>query len=171
LGTTSKGSQYDLSHCEKSRGIKIKIEKNEEIMSENQENDPNKKSGFDKYNEKWRAFLERITKEGNVENVYNFAKTNTRDVIAYILLLTGLFLLFFNPSFGGTLIGVIFGLYFSQELYQSFKEYDHFIQLEGFVKSLVFGGLLLAFFISAPFIFIGAAVAVALRQLLVPFDK
>ncbi len=140
-------------------------------MPENKEQDPNKKSTLDNYSEKLKAFWERVAKETNVEAITQFAKTNTRDMIAYILLLIGLLLLFFNPSFGETLIGIIFGLYFSQEITQGFREFDHFVQLHGFIKSLVFGCFLLALFIGVPFIFIGAAVAVALRQLLAPFDR
>lgn len=135
-------------------------------MAEKNEQNPDNKSEFQKYIEKFKTFWNDLTKDKGVENVFNYAKTNTRDMIAYILLLTGLLLMFFDPSYGGTLIGVIFGLYFSQELFDACKNYETFIQNEGFVKSLVFGAILLAFFFSAPFIFIGAAVAVAVRRLL-----
>lgn len=132
-------------------------------MTENKDPQPHQKNDWDKYLEKVKTFWKDLTKDNGV---YNYAKTNTRDMIAYILLLTGLLLLFFDPSFGETLIGVIFGLYFSQELYDCFKNYELFIHQQGFVKSLVFGALLLALLISAPFIFIGAAAAVAVRRFL-----
>ena len=135
-------------------------------MSASNDQDPSSKGEWGKFKDKLKDYWKKATEESNVESMYNFAKTNTRDTIAYILLLTGLLLLFFSPGYGGILIGVIFGLYFSQELFDAFKNYDQFIHIHGFVKTLVFGALLLAFFISAPFIFLGAAAAVALRQLI-----
>jgi hypothetical protein len=130
-------------------------------MAEN--NDPRPQKPMDKCLATFKRFWEDLTQN---KGMANYAKSNTRDMLAYILLLTGLLLLFFESSFGDTLIGVIFGLYFSNELYQSCKNYELFIQQQGFVKCIVFGALLLALFISAPFIFIGAAAAVIVRRLL-----
>ncbi len=135
-------------------------------MAEKNEQNPKQKNGIETFLEKIKVFWNDLTQDKNVENAVHYAKSNTRDMIAYILLLTGLLLMFFDPNYGGTLIGVIFGLYFSQELYDAFKNYEMFIQTQGFVKSLVFGAVLLAFFFSVPFIFIGAIAAVGVRRLL-----
>lgn len=102
-----------------------------------------------------------------MEEMYNYASSNTRDMIAYALLLIGLILLFAEPPwYGETLIGVIFGLYFGTEMFNLIRNYQTFTEEHGFVKSLILGGTLLALFIKAPFIFIGAAVAIAIKQLI-----
>lgn len=120
---------------------------------------------------KFKDSYENLKKNDKVEGLVNYAKSNTRDTIAYVLLITGILLLFFEPWYGGTLVGVIFGLYFSNEILDLIQNYESYIDQHGIVKFLVFGGLLLAFFITAPFIFIGAAVAVGLKFLLVTGDK
>ena len=89
-----------------------------------------------------------------------------RDTLASVLMLTGLFLLFFEPSYAGALIGVIFGLYFAPEIARLVKDYRLVLDKLGSVRSLILAGVLIAFFISAPFVFFGAVVAVAVRQLL-----
>lgn len=93
--------------------------------------------------------------------------TNARDIIAYILLIIGVLLLFYYPAYGQALVGVTVGLYFGHEIFHFLKNFGEEIEKLGIARSLILGGLFLAFFISAPFLFLGAAFAVALRQLLV----
>ncbi|MBA3958707.1 MAG: hypothetical protein H0X51_10000 [Parachlamydiaceae bacterium] len=108
--------------------------------------------------------------EDRKENFYDYAKTNTRDMIAYVMMILGIILLFFQPLYGGLIIGVVVGVYFAKEIIALLKDYETFIDSQGLVRSLVLGGTLLAFFISAPAIFIGAAVVVFLRLFLVSED-
>ena len=105
-------------------------------------------------------------KESFSDKIVNYASSNTRDTLAYVLMLTGIFLLFFEPAYAGALIGVIAGLYFAPELTQVIKNRQHWFNQVGSVRSLILIGLIVAFFISAPFIFFGAVIAVAARQLL-----
>lgn len=116
--------------------------------------------------DKLKSSIESIKQHEKVDQVVRYASSNTRDMLAYILMLTGLFLLFYQPAYAGALIGVIFGLYFAPEIASLFKTYSQWIDKLGLVRSLILGGLLLALFISAPFIFFGAIVAVAVRQLI-----
>jgi hypothetical protein len=108
--------------------------------------------------ESWRA-------NAQFGKVYDYAKSNNRDTIAYILLVVGLFLLFFEPWFGGILIGIIFGLYFSQEITDVIVNHVEIIDKLGIARSMVLAFVLLVFLISAPFVFIGAALAVCLKRL------
>src|ERR1700728_3945224 len=85
---------------------------------------------------------------------YDYAKSNNRDTIAYILLVIGLFLMFFEPWFGEILIGIIFGLYFSQEITDVIVNHVGIIDRLGIARSLVLTFVLLVFLISAPFVFI-----------------
>jgi hypothetical protein len=126
--------------------------------------EPNKKD--ESLTDKLKGSLESLKKNETVDQMYRFASSNMRDTLAYILMLTGLFLLFFEPRYAGTLIGVITGLYFAPEITYLVKNWRSIFEKEGLVRSLILCGLAIAFFISAPFIFFGAIVAVAVRQLL-----
>ena len=139
-------------------------------MTSNDPNqDPNKKENKTSFRDKFKESYDKFKKNEKIEEIYNYASSNTRDMIAYVLLLVGLILLLVEPSwYGETLIGVIFGLYFGQEIYQWAIHYKDFVEEQGFVKNLILCGTLLAFFIEAPFIFIGACVAIGIRQLIHP---
>jgi hypothetical protein len=135
--------------------------------SEPPDNDPNKKENRTSFRDKFKESYDKFKKNEKMEEIYNYASSNTKDMIAYALLLVGLILLFVEPSwYGETLIGVIFGLYFGSELFHGIQHYKDFVEEQGFVKSLILSGTLLAFFIEAPFIFIGAAVAIGIRQVI-----
>jgi hypothetical protein len=95
----------------------------------------------------------------------DYAKTNTRDTIAYIILIVGVIMLFFEPFLGQLLIGIIAGLYFAVELDDLLKNGNTFIEEQGIVRSIILGVTALAFLIAAPGIFIGAAIAILLRLL------
>ncbi|MCB1114388.1 MAG: hypothetical protein KDK62_06500, partial [Chlamydiia bacterium] len=112
--------------------------------------------------------LEALKKNKNVEGIYNYAASNTKDTIAYILMVIGIVMLFTHSFYGGTIVGILFGLYFSKELVEIFNNLNDLIEQQGMVRSLIFGGLLLALFIMAPSIFIGVALAVGLRYIIFP---
>lgn len=120
-----------------------------------------------------------MSKDGNdlkqnskakIEDLYDYAKHNKRDTAAYVVMILGLILMFFHPVslFGGILVGLIVGLYFSNEFTSLIKNRKQFIYEKGTVRSLVLAGTALAFLIAAPGIFIGAAITTALKQLLSP---
>lgn len=133
--------------------------------------DPNNKKESNSLKDKIKESLDSFKNNDKVEGLYHYAKHNTRDTIAYILLLAGLLLMFYEPWYGGILVGLIFGLYYSKELMDFFNNIEHFANEQGMVKSLILGGLLVAFLISAPFIYIGIAFALALRYLLISPEK
>lgn len=97
--------------------------------------------------------------------LFNFAKTNTRDAIAFIILIIGIILLFFERFAGELLIGVIFGLYYSIEIESLFRNFNEFIEEQGAARGVVLGITALALFISAPGIFIGTILAVIIKYL------
>lgn len=128
--------------------------------------DPNKKDSSMK--DKLNETVENFKKNENVEKLYSYAQSNTRDTIAYILMIIGIVLFIFHPFYGGLLVGLIAGLYFSQEIMSFTKHANQLIEEQGMVRSLMAGGVLIALFIAAPAVFIGAAIAVAIKQLLLP---
>lgn len=88
-----------------------------------------------------------------------------RDGIVCVLLVLGFILLFFLSFYGRLLIGIALGTYFSKEIVDFAKNYKAFIEHHGLVRSLILGGVALAFLISAPAIFVGAALIVILKKL------
>lgn len=107
-------------------------------------------------------------KEERFSGLFDFAKTNTKDAIAYIILIFGIVLLFFERFSGELLIGVIFGLYYSAEIQSLFRNFNEFIEEQGIVRGIVLGVTAIALFISAPGIFIGAILAVIIKYLFSP---
>lgn len=114
--------------------------------------------------------LDSLTKKENIESLVGYAKSNTRDTIAYILMILGLVILFFHPIYGGLLIGIITGFYFSSEILAIVKNLNDFIEQQGMVRSLILGGAALGFFILAPGIYIGIAVIIGIKQLILLGD-
>jgi ABC-type phosphate/phosphonate transport system permease subunit len=129
--------------------------------------DPEKKEEGS-FTSKFKQSIDTLKKNEKVEEIYQFAQTNTRDTVAYVILATGLLLSLFNASWlGYTLVGIVFGLYYGREMYAFAASYREFLKEKGHVKSLILAGTLLGIFIAAPFLFVGALVAVAFRQFLV----
>lgn len=104
----------------------------------------------------------------DIKDAYKYASTHTRDIIAYVCMIIGIVLLFTHAFYGGLVVGAIFGLYFFREINSYLKSLNDLIENQGMVRSLIFGGLLLALFVSAPAIFIGTACAIGVRQILYP---
>lgn len=109
--------------------------------------------------------VEEKEKNENKMHLFSYAKTNTRDALAYIILIMGVILLFFERFSGELLIGVIFGLYYSLEIQSLFRNFNEFIEEQGVVRGIVLGVVTIALFISAPGIFIGAVLAVIIKYL------
>lgn len=106
-------------------------------------------------------------KPERLEDIYQLASSNMKDTLAYIAMIVGILMLFFEPFYGGAIIGAIAGLYFTHEIITPLKSLESFIEKQGMVRSLILGGALLGIFIEAPAIIIGAAVAVGLKQIIV----
>lgn len=130
--------------------------------------DPNDTGSF---KEKFQKSLQHLRSNEKFQNVVGYAAANTRDTISYVILIIGIVSLFFYPFYGGSLIGLIAGFYFSAEVLSFLQNFNAFVDEQGIVKSLIGGGLLLGLFISAPAIFIGISIAVAIRQILFPESK
>lgn len=118
--------------------------------------------------DKFTESLDNLRKSEKIEELYKYAKSNTADTIAYVAMILGILILFFEPFYGGLLIGFIAGLYFSNEIARPLRSIEDSIEELGMVRSLIFGGLILGLFIQAPMIFIGLALAVGLKQLITP---
>lgn len=110
--------------------------------------------------------LENLTKNENIENIVTYAKKNTRDTIAYVLLLLGLVWMLVEPFFGGVLVGLIVGYYFSPEIIDFAKGFNKSISQAALARRVVLSTIAVVFFLLAPGIFFGIAIIVALKFLL-----
>lgn len=131
---------------------------------------PSRPEKDESFKDKMKNSMDSFRKNEKIEEIYNYATTNVRDTIAYILLLIGLLLMLVESSgYGAAIVGIIFGLYFGSEIIHFWNNYKQFTQEQGLVRSIILGGTLIALFISAPFLFIGAGIAVAIRMMM--WDK
>ncbi|HRD56310.1 MAG TPA: hypothetical protein PLC42_07950 [Parachlamydiaceae bacterium] len=128
--------------------------------------DPRKPKDEESFKEKLNEKLDKIKQDQRIEGLFSYAKSNTKDTVAYILLIIGIILLFFQPHWGAFLIGLIAGLYFSEEIVYIIQHFNDFIEEQGLVRVLVLGALAVSFFIMAPFIFFGALAGAFAKKLL-----
>lgn len=109
------------------------------------------------------------------EDLFTYFKNHTRETISYVLLILGLLLLFFEPVYGGLLVGVVAGIYFGQEIVSYIKNWKTMVNTQTryseVARNLILAGLALAFFISAPAIFLGAAIAIGIKELFIGQEK
>jgi hypothetical protein len=115
---------------------------------------------------KFTETLDSLKKNDKMESVVSYAQTHTLDTIAYAALLAGLIWMFWNPFFGGGLVGLVVGFYFSKELMQLFQNANSQIEKHGLAKSVVFAGAALAILLYLPGLVIGAALACVVSVLL-----
>lgn len=123
-------------------------------------------------------------KEGQVKpealklnrGVIHFLTENKWEIVSYFLLFIGLLLAFSSQLFGGLLVGLILGIYFSQEVCQKAASFKDFIDKEGIFRGFIVVAAVLALLILASGLLIGTAIGAWLRPFLgkaisSPFDK
>ena len=136
-------------------------------MADQEESKKGEKEQNSSFQDKAKETLKEFKNSEGVESLIDFAKNNTRDTIALVILLTGIIMLFINPLWGGSLIGIVGGIYFADQILLWIADYRKMVEAGLLVKPLLFGGILLGILIEAPMIVIGAAAAIAIRYLLV----
>ncbi len=118
-------------------------------------------------NKKDEKEVSGLSQEGRekIEKIYKFARTNTMDMIAYVILFLGIVVLFINAIWGGLMVGIVGGFYFAQELLKRVYGINEFVEDEGLIRSLIFGGVLLGLAIKAFWIFVGLAIGMGIAKL------
>lgn len=107
----------------------------------------------------------RITRD--TDYLGGYFKVHSREIITYVLLILGIILLFFDALYGGILVGLVSGIYFGDEIVDYILHWKASIHSYGVARNLIIAGIAVAFFISAPAIFLGAAIAIGIKQLFV----
>jgi len=106
-------------------------------------------------------------KDNSSSDLLNYFKVHMRETITYILLVLGIVLLFFDQLYGGILVGLIAGIFFGDEIVSYIKSWASASDSKKVARNLIVAGIAFALFISAPAIFLGAAIAIAVKQLFV----
>ena len=130
-------------------------------------NEPNQKPEEQPTKDKFKETLENLKKPESYENLVSFAKSNTQDTIAFVLMVIGIMWIFLSGGiYAGILVGLVAGFYFADEIILNVRSLNETIQKVGMTHALILGGMFVALFIAAPGIFIGAAVAAGLKQII-----
>lgn len=118
--------------------------------------------------EKISSTLEQIKQSDKVKEISSFAKENTADTIAYVILALGILISLFSPLYGGAIIGAIVGIYFADDIVSTLGNLKDFIKKKGKLKSFILLALFLIILMAAPALVIVAAAAIGIKQLVSP---
>ncbi len=100
-----------------------------------------------------------------LDEMYDYAKYNKEQTVAYILLIIGILLIFFSPILGELLIGLVGGFYFSKEIISYIRNLGQIAGGPDHTRYVILTAILLGILIVAPGFFIGAVIAAAFRKL------
>ncbi|NGX41904.1 MAG: hypothetical protein K940chlam7_00178 [Chlamydiae bacterium] len=138
------------------------VEKLEDSDKETEEKEEKKEEPKTKFTETFEA----LKKNENIESMISYTKTHTTDTIAYVLIILGIVWMLFQPQWGGMLVGLVAGFYFSKEVVSLIKSFNEFVEEQGVARSLILGGVVIAFFLMNYGFFIGAAIMIGLKVML-----
>lgn len=100
------------------------------------------------------------------ERVMAYSKSNKVNTAAFILLVIGFFISLINPSIGASLVGIIIGAYFNQELLEFFTNLNSRISEHGMFRYLVLGIASLTLIIAQPYFFIGLGITLGIKAVM-----
>lgn len=115
-------------------------------------------------------------KDMQMHNLKSFLEENRWDALAYLILFFGLIFSIFERFIGGIIVGIVLGLYFSQEAKDKFAEFKEFLAVEGIFRGFVIVAAIIALLIASPGLCIGVVLGAFLRPLFGdtlsgPFDR
>lgn len=108
--------------------------------------------------------------ENSTDNLIGYFKHHLRETISYIILILGIITLFFDQYIGGIIVGLIAGIYFGDEVVNYLKSWNVDKDSKAIARHFISAGVAIAFLISAPAIFLGAAIAIGIKQLFITPD-
>lgn len=138
---------------------------NEYKPHENRE-EPKKDHHDESMEDKVRDTFRNMRDSKKVDELYNYAQNNKEQTVIYVLLIVGLLVLFFNNMLGGLIVGMVAGYYFAPEIIYYIRNLGQIVSGQDQVRYVTLTALLLGLFISAPGIFIGAAIVAAFKQVI-----
>ncbi len=111
-----------------------------------------------------------------IQGLIQFVRENRWESISYVIMFGGLILSIFDPFLGGILVGLILGIYFSQEIIDKSICFKEMIVRDGIFRGFIIIAAVLALLIEAPGLLLGTIIGALLRPYLgksitSPFDK
>jgi hypothetical protein len=103
-----------------------------------------------------------------VDEMFDYTKSNKEQIITYTLLGLGiLFMLFmYGSMLGELLIGIVAGYHFTNEILYYLRNVSQLLPGQEKLRYIVLTAVLIALFIAAPGIFIGATIIAVIRQVM-----
>lgn len=119
------------------------------------------KKGYEKFED---------TLKGTVKNIkdsefYNYASSNREQTVSYVLLALGIIFLFINSFLGGLIVGAVAGYHFSKQIVYYLRNLNNIFEGHEQINYIILTGTLLALFIAAPGIFIGAVLVAIFKEI------
>lgn len=131
--------------------------------------EPSQKS--DSLKDKFNKKLDDFQTEEKFGDLKQFAQNNIRDTIAYVILFTGILISLFRPFLGHSIIGIITGIYFSNEIGRFITSFNEWVEYLGTFRTFILAGATFGLFLTAPMFFIGLAAAIGLKILVLGIEK
>jgi hypothetical protein len=125
------------------------------------------KTQTEQVGDKIKGTFKQLKDSRQVDDLYNYAVSNKEKTIAYTLLALGLIiLLFVDDLFGGLIIGLVAGYYYSREIVYFIRNLPQFFEGQDQVRYVVALVLVIGLLFVAPGIILGAAVLAAFKQII-----
>ena len=99
------------------------------------------------------------------ENFIEMVKQHKWDFISYLILAVGLFLSFFYPIVGGSLVGIVLGIYFSSSIKAAIQSFLNDIVADGIFRDFIILAGVLALLIATP----GLCIATVVFAYIAPY--
>lgn len=115
--------------------------------------------------------LKSLFSSPHVKKIEEYARENSGETAAYILLGIGLLLTFVNPLLGSALIGLLAGFFFYDDVFQIASHVKGVLRALGPLKVTILLAFLIIVFFAYPFFFIAFALVIALMQLFTMISK
>jgi hypothetical protein len=120
--------------------------------------------------EKIKETFSDIKENNKLDEVYEYARSHFGETATYIALVLGLLLTLFGNFYGLPLIGFVAGLYFSKDILLLIDKAVEMFQGPNMLDEALIGAVLIALFLQAPMLFIGAAAAVVIRKVVLGME-
>lgn len=141
--------------------------KEEKNAPEQQPEEHHEGSVKDKLQEK----ISEIKESETVTEIRNYTKANKFESVIIALVVFAVIMTWFNPMIGLSLIGLLLGIYFTDDITTMCRQIEKYYQTNGWFKIVLFAGGLLSLLITVwPFI-VGIAIAVGGKSIINSIQK
>ncbi|MBT3393721.1 MAG: hypothetical protein HN411_01240 [Waddliaceae bacterium] len=121
--------------------------------------------------EKLQEKLYELKDSETVTEIYKYTLTNRFESILIVLVVFGVVLTWFNAPAGLGLIGLLLGMYFTDDIPTILYKLKEYYQTHGWFKIVLIGGALLSLLMTTWTFVVGIAAAVGVKSVIRMFRK